>query len=232
MRIRHKPWARPELAASPFFIDIPTEQKGSWKSAFANPERPLHLELGCGKGGFVAAMSVQYPEINFIAVDIKSEMLGLAKRNVEKANAAAGKVVDNVLLTAYDIEKLSEIFNENDAPERIYINFCNPWPKPKHHKKRLTHPRQLYTYKTFLHPGAELWFKTDSEPLFLGTKRYLEQSGGFEVRFLTDDLHNSGFTESVPTEHERMFSEMGLPIHFLIAVYKGGTETPQAPAIP
>ncbi len=220
MRIRHKPWARPELAACPFFIDDPAQLKGGWKNAFTHPERPLHLELGCGKGGFVAAMSVRYPEVNFIAVDIKSEMLGLAKRNVEKTHLAGDTPVENVLLTAHDIELLPKIFDENDAPDRIYINFCNPWPKPKHHKKRLTHPRQLAAYKSFMRDGAELWFKTDSEPLFLGTRRYLEEAGGFEVRYLTDDLHHSGFEESLPTEHERMFSEQGLPIHFLIAVYQ------------
>lgn len=221
MRIRHKPWARPELAACPFFIDDPATLKGQWHKAFAHPDRPFHIELGCGKGGFISQMAILHPETNFLAIDIKSEMLGLAKRNVEKAFAEAGREVDNVLLCAFDIERLQLILNENDCARRIYINFCNPWPKTKHHKKRLTHTRQLQNYKTFLTKDSELWFKTDSEDLFLATKRYLDEAGGFEITFLTDDLHASDFTESPATEHERMFTEQGLPTHFLIARYTG-----------
>lgn len=217
MRIRHKPWARPELAASPFFIDDPTLLKGNWHSAFTHPDRPLHLELGCGKGGFISQMALLHPDVNFIAVDIKSEMLGLAKRAVEDVFAKAQRVPDNVLLCAFDIERLSLIFDPADVVQRIYINFCNPWPKVKHHKKRLTYTRQLLTYKTFLAPDGEFWFKTDSGPLFLSTQRYLKEADGFNVEYLTNSLHQSGFTQSLPTEHERMFAEQGLAIHFLIA---------------
>lgn len=219
MRIRHKPWARPELAASPLFIDDPTAIKGGWHNAFSDPSRPLHLELGCGKGGFIAQMAVLHPETNFLAVDVKSEMLGFTRRKVEQAFAEVSRVPDNVLLCAVDIERLPLILDETDVASRIYINFCNPWPKIKHHKKRLTHPRQLRNYKNFLADGGELWFKTDNAPLFLSTQRYFEQSGGFTVTFMTDDLHNSGFAESVATEHERMFTAQGLPTHFLIARY-------------
>ncbi len=217
MRIRHKPWARPELAACPFFIDEPTQIKGQWNRQFPRPAQPLHLELGCGKGGFIAQMSVTNPQINYLAIDIKNEMLGLAKRNTEKAFAAAGREPDNILLTSFDIERLPLILEPADVVERIYINFCNPWPKVKHHKKRLTHTRQLSLYQQFLRPGGELWFKTDSAPLFLATQRYLAELEGYTVTYLTHDLHKSGFVGSLPTEHERMFSEQGLAIHFLIA---------------
>lgn len=230
MRIRHKPWARPELAASPLFIDDPTTQKGGWHNAFSDPSRPLHLELGCGKGGFISQMAVLHPDVNYLAVDIKSEMLGFTRRKVEQAFAEAHRTPDNVLLCAFDIERLPMILGETDTATRIYINFCNPWPKIKHHKKRLTHPRQLRSYKTFLAHGGELWFKTDNAPLFLATQRYLAQSGGFTVTFTTDDLHNSGFAESVATEHERMFTAQGLATHFLIARYdKTHSPAPTAP---
>ena len=84
MRIRRKPWARPELAACPFCIDNPEENIGHWQEAFPK-QQPLHLELGCGKGGFIAQRAVSHPEINFLAVDIKSDILGLTKRNIEQA---------------------------------------------------------------------------------------------------------------------------------------------------
>ena len=77
-------------------------------------------------------------------------MLGLAKRNVEKEYLEAKREIDNVLLTAYEILIIENILNKKDTVERIYINFCNPWPKPRHNKKRLTYTNQLENYKIFL----------------------------------------------------------------------------------
>ena len=81
MRIRFKPWARPELEASKFYEDSPEEWKGKWIEHFKNKENPIHLELGCGKGGFISKISVKNPNINYIAIDLVDAMLGLAKRN-------------------------------------------------------------------------------------------------------------------------------------------------------
>lgn len=215
MRIRRKPWARPELAACPFCIDDPENHIGHWHELF--PKRqPLHLELGCGKGGFMAQKAVQNPQINFLAVDIKSDILGLTKRNIEKAYEQAGKEVDNVRIFAYDIERILQVLDRNDEVERIYINFCNPWPKKKHKKKRLTYPRQLFFYQEFLKDGGEIWFKTDDDELFEESLDYFAMCG-FTQEFITYDLAASGFAENIVTEHERMFMDQGIKIKFLIA---------------
>ena len=83
MRIRFKPWARPELEASKFYIDNPEEYKGKWIELFNN-SNPIHLELGCGKGGFISNIAVYNPYINYIAIDLVDAMLGLAKRKIEE----------------------------------------------------------------------------------------------------------------------------------------------------
>lgn len=212
MRIRRKPWARPELAACPFCIDDPQSMRGHWQEAY--PQRlPLRLELGCGKGGFLAQRSVTDPAHNYLAVDIKSDILGLTKRNVEAAFAAEDRPADNVRIMAYNIEQITQVLSPEDRVERIYINFCNPWPKKKHRKKRLTHPRQLVQYRTFLEDGGEIWFKTDDAPLFEASLRYFPLCG-FQKQWETRDLAGSGFAENIRTEHEQMFMEQGLPIHF------------------
>lgn len=219
MRIRRKPWARPELAACPFCIDDPENHIGHWHELF--PKRqPLHLELGCGKGGFMAQKAVQNPQINFLAVDIKSDILGLTKRNIEKAYEQAGKEVDNVRIFAYDIERILQVLDRNDEVERIYINFCNPWPKKKHKKKRLTYPRQLFFYQEFLKDGGEIWFKTDDDELFEESLDYFAMCG-FTQKFITYDLAASGFAENIVTEHEQMFMDQGIKIKFLIAKNHG-----------
>lgn len=216
MRMRNKPWARPELEACSWFVQEPQKCRGEWKNRFTR-RQPLYLELGCGKGGFIAQAALQSPEINFVAVDIEFKMLGVARRKVAAAFVENGMTEDNILLTKMNIEQIGECFSAEDEVERIYINFCNPWPREKHKKHRLTHPRQLIQYKSFLKPGGEIFFKTDDDGLFEDSVEYFRECG-FEIKYLTRDLHSSGFEPNIMTEHEKMFSDEGIPIKFLIAV--------------
>jgi len=216
MRIRFKPWARPELEASKFYIDNPEDYKGKWNSIF-NEQKPLHIELGCGKGNFISSLALRHPEINFIAIDLVDAMLGLAKRNIEAVYGEAKRDIDNVYLTRYDIERIFNIFSEDDKIERIYINFCNPWPRGKHHKKRLTHTRQLEKYKEFLINNGQIYFKTDDDSLFKDSLIYFKDCG-FKIEKHTYDLENEvDFWENIETEHEKMFKEQGIKIKALIA---------------
>ena len=217
MRIRFKAWARPELEASSFYRDNPEELKNNWIKEFKNQENPIHLELGCGKGQFIAQKAIQNPEINYIAIDLVDAMLGLAKRNVEEVFKENNKEIDNVILTRFDIERIPLLLGEKDNIKRIYINFCNPWPKGKHRKKRLTHTRQLEKYKTFLAKDGEIYFKTDDDDLFNGSLGYFEESR-FTIVKKTYDLHAEPIWENnIETEHEKMFSEQGIKIKALIA---------------
>ena len=216
MRIRFKPWARPELEASKFYIDNPEEWKGKWKEFFENKEQPIHLELGCGKGQFISNLASSNLNINYIAIDLVDAMLGLAKRNVEQIYKEKNIEPKNIALTRFDIERIPMILNKDDNIQRIYINFCNPWPKGKHRKKRLTHTRQLEKYKEFLVAGGEIHFKTDDDDLFESSINYFKESG-FEIIKLTYDLHSETDWEDIQTEHEKMFSEKGIKIKALIA---------------
>lgn len=218
MRIRKRSWTKKELKEAEFYIDNPEKNKGKWKSVF-KVERPLHLELGCGKGQFIANLAYKNPNINFIGVDLIDTMLGLAKRNVEDVYQSQNREIDNIILTRCNIEQILNMMDEIDKVECIYINFCNPWPRGKHHKKRLTHPKQLDLYKTFLIDGGEIKFKTDDDNLFCDSLTYFE-SAGFEVIWKTYDLHSEDIEDNIETEHEKMFSEQGIKIKALIAKYK------------
>lgn len=216
MRIRFKPWARPELEASKFYIDNPEDYKGKWKELFKN-DNSIRLELGCGKGSFMANLAVKNPDVNYIAIDVVDAMLGLAKRNIEEKYKEEKREVNNVYLTRFDIERILLIMNEKDNIDRIYINFCNPWPRGKHRKKRLTHTRQLEKYKTFLKENGEIYFKTDDDGLFTDSLGYLQESG-FKIIKKTYDLENEkDFWDNIQTEHEKMFMEQGIKIKAVIA---------------
>ena len=216
MRIRFKPWARPELEACKFYIDEPESYKGKWSKLFEN-SNPIYLELGCGKGSFISQMAVLHQNINYIAIDVVDAMLGLAKRNIEAIYQEKNVEISNIYLTRFDIERILLMLDEHDKIHRIYINFCNPWPRGKHRKKRLTHTRQLEKYKVFLKEDGEIYFKTDDDGLFLDTIHYLEDCG-FEIIKKTFDLENEeNFWENIQTEHEKMFIEQGIKIKAVIA---------------
>lgn len=220
MRIRFKKWARPELEASPFYIDNPQEYKGKWNTAFKNKNNPIHIELGCGKGNFIAQLASKNLDINYIAIDMVDAMLGLAKRNIEKIYEENNLQVDNVRLVRHDIERILLFMDKNDRVDRIYINFCNPWPRPKHRKKRLTNTKQLNLYKEFLKDGGEIFFKTDDDDLFNDSLKYFDEAG-FEILNKTYDLHGEPiFENNIITEHEKMFSDEGIKIKALIARVK------------
>lgn len=224
MRMRKKKWALPELLACGFFAEHPQEQKDHWRNLFPRPDAPARLELGCGKGTFLAQMGIKEPDVNFLGIDLIDDMLGVAQRNIRALYAQQQRPIDNIRLTAWDIERLPMIMGENDCFERMYINFCNPWPKAKHRKKRLTHPKQLALYRAHLMPEGEIWFKTDSGELFRDSLTYFADSG-FEIVYQTPDLHRSGFQGFSPmTEHEKMFTEEGIPTKFLIAKMKAPSE--------
>lgn len=234
MRMKFKPWAREELETSPFYIDYPQEYKNKWKTCFEE-NKDLHLELGCGKGNFIAKLSKQNQNINYIAVDLVDAMLGMAKRNVEaeygirestiaeeiEDEIEKQKIVKNLKLIRYDISRISDIFGKEDEIKRIYINFCNPWPRGKHHKKRLTHERQLEQYKQFL--KGEIFFKTDDDGLFQDSIKYFERSGYLIEKISYDLSLEKGFwngEENIETEHEKMFKKEGIKIKALIARVK------------
>ena len=216
MRMRKKPWARPELEGCDFFVIKPSDYKGKWRETFVRKDNPIYLELGCGKGTFMAVHASENKDINYIAIDIKDEVLVLAKRNIEKAFEDKNEVIDNVKLMAQEIAIIDEMLSEEDVIDRIYINFCNPWPKERHKKRRLTHTRQLENYKKFLNDNGEIWFKTDDDELFEESIEYFKESG-FNIKYITYDLHSSDFKYNVTTEHEDMFTKQGIKTKFLIA---------------
>lgn len=216
MRMRNKPWAKPELEACSYFVQKPEEVKGHWLEMYPK-KQPFYIELGCGKGGFAAQAATENTDINYLAIDIEYKMLGVARRKISKMYEEKNLPTDNILLTAYNIEKIGELFDENEmVVDRIYINFCNPWPRNKHKKHRLTHPRQLTQYKDFLKDGGEIHFKTDDDELFEESIEYFKECF-FDIIYITRDLHTSGYEPNIMTEHEKMFSEEGIKIKFLIA---------------
>jgi len=115
-----------------------------------------------------------------------------------------------------DSENLQEIFAPGEI-SRIYLNFSDPWPKKRHAKRRLTHPRFLQIYQSLLPPGGEIHLKTDNLDFFeYSLLSFVSQ--GFSLRRITYDLHRSSVKNNVMTEYEKRFSSLGQPIHRVEAI--------------
>lgn len=209
MRLRRKPWARPELLQSELFIENPREFKGSWNKVFNN-NNEICLELGCGKGRFISNIAQKNKDKNFIAIDLKDEVLVYVKRKCEELN------LENVKIFSFDINYINEIFEKGEVSD-IYLNFSTPWPKTKHNKRRLTHPRFLNKYLEVINPNSKIMLKTDHELFFLDSIEYLNENG-FDILYKTMDLHNEEI-ENIMTEYEEKFLNKGMKIMYLTAKF-------------
>lgn len=203
MRMRHKPWALPEMTRDPKFYLEPFALKGRWREEFGN-DNPIELEIGCGKGDFIARLARQHPQRNFIAMDLKNEVLVYALR---KVNAEG---LDNVRILSLKAEELDAVFAPREIA-RIYINFANPWPKASHNKRRLTHPRFLALYRLFTGEDTILEFKTDDEELYHASLEYFPEAG-YEILYQSDDLPRD-HPGNIETEYETKFRSFGMPIY-------------------
>jgi len=218
MRLRGRKNTRASLEAQPDLVILePHRWAGRWHEFFGN-DRPIYAEFGMGKGQFISTMSVRHEEINFIGVDMYDELL---RRGSEKARAVwrekGFENVPNLALVRGNVEEAEQMFAPGEL-SRIYLNFSDPWPKKKHSKRRLTHPRFLEMYKRILNADGEIHFKTDSRSLFEYSLNSFCDCG-IRLREITLDLHRDGVREDlVMTEYETKFHEQGMPIYRLEAV--------------
>ncbi len=212
MRPRKKTNLIPRLeACSAVILQDPVSLKGQIREAFPNPDAPLHLEIGCGKGQFICELAARHPEINFIAMEREPNVAVIA---TEKA-LAAEPALSNLRFILDDAEKLPDIFLPEEL-SRIYINFCDPWHKHRQYKRRLTWRGRLEIYKKLLCPGGELHFKTDNYMLYHFST--FEFAAALPAYFSTTDLHHSEYAqENIMTEYETYFSNLGQPIYSIRA---------------
>ena len=208
MRLRRKPWVDEAIHAFDSFVaargaELGEERRGHWAEAFGR-KAPLHVELGSGKGDFISQLAERHPDWNLIGIEMQQTVLYSAAKKV------AEKELANVRLLVFDINHLETIFAPGEI-DQLYINFCDPWPKLRHAKRRLTHRNFLEKYRKLLKPGGQIAFKTDNRPLF--DFSLLEfRAAGLSPEHVTFDLHAVDCPDNIETEYERKFSARGSKI--------------------
>lgn len=208
MRLRHNPKADIAVENSEYVEQDPKARKGSWHELFGN-DNPIHIEIGMGKGNFIMTLASEHPDINYVGIERVPTVLYKALRKQEKMK------LKNLMLMAFNADAIDEVF-EKDEVDRIYLNFSDPWPKDRHALRRLTSPRFLKLYDSFLKKEGFIEFKTDNRALF-DYSLEAAPAAGWKVRDITYDLHHSEYVEgNIMTEYEMKFSAMGIPINKMV----------------
>lgn len=184
--------------------------KGTWCADYFNNEHPLVLELGCGKGEYTIGLAKEYPDTNFIGIDIKGA------RMWRGAKTAQLERIRNVAFLRIKIEQLIFCFGHREVDE-IWIIFPDPVPKIRRIRKRLTSEKFLDIYSGILKPGGKVHVKTDSRAFYDFALETVAEKRG-RVLYQTDDLYRSGYDGDAPTiqtYYERKYLEAGNPICYI-----------------
>ena len=209
MRLRRVPGTREKLQHYGHLVVFkPIEQKGKWHQCFGN-DNPLCLEIGCGRGKFIVNSAKEFPERNFIGLELREEMI------MDSINRLDSEPPQNMKFIWENANLLPDIFEQGEV-DTIYLNFSDPWPKKRHAKRRLTHINFLETYKKILNPKGQIVLKTDNRNLFDFSQHQLIEAG-FRLYEVDYDYPLKGATGDVPTEYEMRFRRKGNPIHRLVA---------------
>lgn len=206
MRLRYKPNAMDEINEHPLMIVEAEKYKGAWREVFNN-DNPIELEIGSGKGDFIKEMAIRNPDKNYLAMEMSVKALVLAGRKFDQDQSP------NLRAILADAENLEDIFEKGEI-SKIYLNFSTPWPKRKHHKRRLSHKNFLDRYKNIAKDGAILELKTDNREFFDDTIKYFEEN---DLQILKKDYDLSLEDSGVLTEYERKFRKENVPICFVRA---------------
>ncbi|MBV1756657.1 MAG: tRNA (guanosine(46)-N7)-methyltransferase TrmB [Dethiosulfatibacter sp.] len=211
MRLRHIHNGKEILDSHPRVITAPEKIGKKLESVFDN-SKPVHIELGSGKGLFLREMSKKNPGINYFGFEASTKVIFKWLTQIEEEG-----YLDNYFIVHSKAEMVRELFSEKSVG-RIYLNFSDPWPKLKHARRRLTSPMHLDAYEHILVKGGELVLKTDNQDLFQYSLDTLNKKN-WKVKHFTFDLYNSEHVQNnIATEYEMMFVEEGKTICMLIAV--------------
>ena len=204
MRMRKKKNLVPRMErCAAQLIRDPYEHRGHWRDLMPQA-RELRVELGCGKGRFTHGNAAAEPGVLIIANEkVPDAMVVAMERCVNDG-------LSNVFFVDANADQLPQFFAPGEV-DRIYINFCDPWPRSNQKKRRLTHGNFLRQYRRVLRPAGQIHFKTDNRELF-EYSLFQFPNAGYELSEVTRDLHGNGVC-GIMTDYEEKFHDLGTPIN-------------------
>lgn len=207
MRLRNVKNKEEIMNASSYLVKDYFSYKGKWKELFGN-ENPIYIEIGMGKGKFIIENAIAHPEINYIGIEKYDSVIAKGLQKIPDG-------LKNLVMVRADALSIDEIFDHEI--DHIYLNFSDPWPKKRWHKRRLTSDVFLKKYDSLFKKDCLIIQKTDNQDLFEYSVVSLS-TYGYKIVDFSLDLHNSEVEGNIMTEYEERFSKQGNPIFYMVAL--------------
>lgn len=205
MRMRKLPWAAEYLEHSPFVVKDPSVYQGKWKEVLHCEQ--LHVEIGCGKGDYLVSMSKMNPQAGWVGVEKDTNVAAIAARKWDRDEATP----NNGLLIVSDAQNIENWFKAGEI-DVLHLNFSDPWPKKRAHKKRLSHASFIARYQRLIQEQGEIQMKTDNASLFEFSLLQF-QEGGWFLHAVDVDYRRNTHEEDAVTEYEQRFLNADQPIY-------------------
>ena len=204
MRLRNVKNKKEIMENSSYLVKNPCDYKGKWKELFDN-NNPIYIEIGMGKGQFIINNALKYPNINFIGIEKYDSVIAKGLQKIPDG-------LNNLAMVRWDALAIEDLFDKEI--DRIYLNFSDPWPKKRHHLRRLSSRVFLEKYEKIFKNGNIIEMRTDNRDLFQYSLVSFSEFG-YTLENISLDLHTDNMPE-ITTEYEDKFSKDGMPIYYVL----------------
>ena len=208
MRLRNVKNKQEILNNSVYLVKNPEDNLGRWQEIFGN-DNPIYIEIGMGKGKFIIENAIKYPNINFIGIEKFDSVLARSLPKIPEC-------LNNLLIIRMDALNIDKVFSKE--VNRIYLNFSDPWPKARHHLRRLSSKVFLEKYDSIFKNNKEIYMRTDNQGLYIYSLMSFSEYG-YILRNISFDLHKDEEV-LITTEYEDKFASKGMPIYSVVAEWK------------
>ncbi len=212
MRLRNVKNKEEILSSSSFLVKDPKNYCGNWSNYFNN-SNPIYIEIGMGKGQFIRENARRYPDINFIGIEKYDSVVAKCLPKIDEN-------LKNLAIVRMDALEIDQVFSHE--VDRIYLNFSDPWPKKRHHLRRLSSRIFLEKYENIFRKNSDICMRTDNSDLFCYSLMSFSEAR-YVLKNLTLDLHQQMPDNLITTEYEDRFSSKGMPIYSVEAVKVSNT---------
>ena len=204
MRLRNVKNKEEIMNQCSFLIKDASIYKGKWHTLFQN-NNPIYIEIGMGKGKFIRENAKRFPNINYIGIEKFDSIIAKAIQKVDNP-------LPNLYFIRLDAKEIDTIFDHEI--ENIYLNFSDPWPKKRHHLRRLSSSSFLEKYDKIFSKEKRIEMRTDNQELFEYSLLSFSEKG-YTLKELSLNLHKEN-PPLITTEYEDRFTSKDMPIYYVM----------------
>lgn len=200
-----------ELSDLPGYdVDDPESSRIDPRQWFQDSERPFEIEIGSGKGTFLVQQAELQRDVNFLGIEKAGEFYRYAADRMRR------RELENVRILHADAKEFIRFRCPPDLAQVIHLYFSDPWPKKRHHKRRVIQDESLRQFHRVLTTGGELRLVTDHDDLWAWYEDHAARHAAMFERGAFAAPTSAGEGELVGTNYERKFTHEGRPFQAMV----------------